>query len=83
MGKYYTNEVTSNVTYRDISKHVVNALIATEDERFYEHSGIDAKSLFRAVAKLGHGGEVPLHNSSLKTCLTRALKILYAGLLRK
>ena len=32
------------------------ALIATEDERFYEHSGIDLRSLARAVSKLGKGG---------------------------
>ena len=44
MGKYYTeNGNRSVVKYRDISKHVINALIATEDKRFYEHSGIDMK----------------------------------------
>jgi penicillin-binding protein 1A len=38
MGKYYTERGNrSNVSYRDISPHVVNALIATEDERFYDH----------------------------------------------
>ena len=45
MGKYYTERGNrSNVSYRDISPHVINALIATEDERFYDHAGIDAKS---------------------------------------
>src|SRR5688500_1719869 len=57
MGKYYLERGNRSVVeYRDISKHVVNALIATEDERFYEHSGIDAKSLLRAVALLGRDG---------------------------
>src|ERR1700694_463959 len=44
MGKYYRERGNrSNVHYRDISKHVINALIATEDFRFYDHSGIDFK----------------------------------------
>jgi penicillin-binding protein 1A len=47
MGKYYLEDRTS-VKYRDISPYVINALIATEDERFMEHSGIDGKSLARA-----------------------------------
>ena len=44
MGKYYLDRGNrSNVKYRDISKHVINALVATEDHNFYDHSGIDAK----------------------------------------
>src|SRR5437762_7541027 len=57
MGKYYKEKGNrSIVEYKDISKHVVNALVATEDERFYSHSGIDAKSVFRAIALLGKEG---------------------------
>ena len=41
------------VSYEDISPSVIQALIATEDERFYEHSGIDFKALFRAIVKRG------------------------------
>ena len=41
------------VAYNDISPSVIQALIATEDERFYEHSGIDIKALFRAIVKRG------------------------------
>lgn len=55
MGKYYLEDRT-NVEYRDISKHVVNALVATEDERFYSHSGIDGRALARAVIRLGKDG---------------------------
>lgn len=55
MGKYYFQD-RSNVEYKDISPNIINALIATEDERFYEHSGIDAKSIMRAVIKLGSDG---------------------------
>ena len=54
MGKYYVeNGNRSVVKYRDISKHVIEALIATEDKRFYEHSGIDMKGTMRAVFFLG------------------------------
>ena len=57
MGKYYTERGNrSNVKYRDISPNVINALVATEDERFYEHSGIDFKSTLRAFFTLGRQG---------------------------
>ena len=57
MGKYYTERGNrSNVKYRDISANVTNALIATEDERFYSHAGIDFKSTLRAVFTLGQQG---------------------------
>jgi penicillin-binding protein 1A len=55
MGKYYLKDRT-NVKYGDISPNVVNALIATEDERFYQHSGIDIRSVARAVIYLGSEG---------------------------
>ncbi len=57
MGKYYTERGNrSNVKYRDISKHVIDALVATEDERFYKHSGIDFKSTMRAMLTFGRQG---------------------------
>ncbi len=57
MGKYYLeNGNRSVVKYRDISKHVINALVATEDKRFYDHSGIDMKGTLRAVFLLGSKG---------------------------
>ena len=57
MGKYYKDRGNrSYVKYGDISKHVIDALVATEDERFYDHSGIDGKSLSRAILKLGRDG---------------------------
>lgn len=45
LGTYYV-ENRSNVNYKDISPNVINALIATEDKRFYEHSGIDFSRIF-------------------------------------
>ena len=41
----------SNVTFKDISPNLINALVATEDARFYEHSGIDLRSLLRVLTK--------------------------------
>lgn len=55
MGKFYLQD-RSNVEFKDISKNAVNALIATEDERFYTHSGIDGWALARAIVKLGSDG---------------------------
>ncbi len=55
MGKYYA-ENRSEVKYNEISPNVINALVATEDERFYEHSGIDAQAVGRAVFTLGTQG---------------------------
>ena len=48
LGKFFY-ENRSPVNYEDLSPHLINALIATEDERFMEHSGIDVKSLARAI----------------------------------
>ena len=55
MGKYYS-ENRSEVKYTDISPNVINALLATEDERFYDHSGIDAQAVARAVFTFGSQG---------------------------
>ncbi|MEJ7611070.1 MAG: transglycosylase domain-containing protein [Ferruginibacter sp.] len=55
MGKYYL-ENRSEVRSQEISPNVFNALIATEDERFFDHSGIDAQALGRAVFTLGKAG---------------------------
>ncbi|MBR5656946.1 MAG: transglycosylase domain-containing protein [Prevotella sp.] len=41
------------VSYDNLSPHLVKALVATEDERFYEHSGIDFIALGRAIVKRG------------------------------
>lgn len=52
MGRYFRN--TGNRVYADydeISQYVIDALISTEDERFMEHSGIDAKALGRVLVK--------------------------------
>ena len=48
LGKFFAENRT-NVKFKDISPNVVNALIATEDARFYSHSGVDIRALGRAV----------------------------------
>ncbi len=48
MGKFFV-ENRSSVTYEEISPELIQTLIATEDQRFYEHNGIDYKGMFSAV----------------------------------
>lgn len=55
LGSYY-KENRSDVRFENLPTHLVNALIATEDARFRQHSGIDFKGLTRAVVKLGSSG---------------------------
>jgi penicillin-binding protein 1A len=56
--KYYSRENRVNVKLNQVSEHVVNALIATEDARFYGHSGIDPKSFFSILAGYVRSREV-------------------------
>lgn len=56
LGRYYKYENRIGVQYSDLSPVLIDALIATEDVRFYEHTGVDFKSMFRAVLKLGRAG---------------------------
>ncbi|MEO6304458.1 MAG: transglycosylase domain-containing protein, partial [Bacteroidia bacterium] len=55
LGKYYS-ENRVNVNYNQLDKDLVNALVATEDARFYEHSGVDIKALGRSFAGAFTGG---------------------------
>ncbi len=55
LGKFF-NENRTVIDYKEISPNVLNALVATEDIRFYEHSGVDVKALFRVFAGILTGG---------------------------
>jgi penicillin-binding protein 1A len=55
MGRYFVQD-RSNSKYEEISQNVFNALIATEDARFNEHSGIDGRATLRAILLLGKQG---------------------------
>lgn len=52
LGSYYT-ENRIEISYDELSPYLVKGLVATEDKRFYEHSGIDLKGLFRAIVMTG------------------------------
>src|SRR5699024_7165605 len=55
IGKFYKENRTP-VAYEDLPPHLVEALIATEDVRFYKHSGIDARGTLRAILTMGSKG---------------------------
>lgn len=55
LGKYY-NENRVNITFKDLDKDLVEALVATEDARFYEHNGVDIKALLRSASGVFTGG---------------------------
>ena len=55
LGKYYS-ENRVNVAFEKIDKDVINALIATEDVRYYEHNGVDFKALLRSFFGVFTGG---------------------------
>ena len=56
LGKFYFNDNRTPITFDELPNNLVNALIATEDERFYDHPGIDVRSTLRAVAFLNTRG---------------------------
>ena len=56
LGKFYFDDNRTPVGYDELTENLVNALIATEDTRYLEHSGIDARGTLRAILKPGSGG---------------------------
>ena len=56
LGKFFYNDNRTPVAFNELPDHLVNSLVATEDERFYSHSGIDFRGTFRAIAYLGKRG---------------------------
>ena len=56
IAKFYFNDNRSPVSFSDFPQHLVDALLATEDIRFFDHSGIDWISTLRAFIKLGKDG---------------------------
>ncbi|MBL7777537.1 MAG: transglycosylase domain-containing protein [Chitinophagales bacterium] len=72
LGTYFT-ENRIEVSYDELSPYLVKALIATEDKRFYNHSGIDLKGLFRAVVYTGMLGKEGGGGSTLTQQLAKNL----------
>ena len=56
LGKYYLADNRSPVDYTQLPHSLIDALVATEDARFFEHSGIDFRGFTRAVVFLGQRG---------------------------
>ncbi len=56
LGRYYRYENRIGVQFDDLSPFLVDALVATEDVRYTEHTGVDFKSFFRALLSLGKAG---------------------------
>jgi len=54
LGKYY-NENRTPVTYEELSPKLIKTLIATEDERYYQHFGIDFQGVFAAIKDMAKG----------------------------
>jgi penicillin-binding protein 1A len=83
IGKYATENRTP-VHFRELPTNLVNALTATEDERFYEHSGIDFKGTARAILKPGSGGASTITQQLAKMLFTgRASRNILKRVLQK
>nr|WP_254050237.1 PBP1A family penicillin-binding protein [Myroides sp. N17-2] len=71
IGKFYL-ENRVPIKYEDLPEYLVNALISTEDERFKEHSGIDARGTLRAITSVGSSG-------GASTITQQLAKLLFHG----
>ncbi len=56
LGKFYLDDNRTPIEFKDLPDNLVNALVATEDARYYNHSGIDARGTLRALFFLGSRG---------------------------
>nr|WP_299031614.1 transglycosylase domain-containing protein [uncultured Tenacibaculum sp.] len=83
LGKYAVENRTP-IKYKDIPENMVKALVATEDERFYEHSGIDFKGTARAILKPGSGGASTITQQLAKMLFTKkASRNIFKRVLQK
>jgi penicillin-binding protein 1A len=86
IGQYYL-ENRDPVSYNQISPKVFDALIATEDERFYEHSGVDAeaigRALFGVITFSPRGGASTITQQLAKHLLEQGSKNLLERLIEK
>ncbi|QMU63289.1 MAG: penicillin-binding protein [Flavobacteriaceae bacterium] len=84
IGKYaYENRTP--VRYKNLPKNLVNALVATEDKRFYSHSGVDFRSTARAILYMGRkGGSSTITQQLAKMLFTgRASKNIFLRVIQK
>ena len=73
LGKYFRDENRTLVEFKDLSPNVVNALVATEDERFYKHSGVDIRSFGRAIKGILTGNSSSGGGSTISQQLAKLL----------
>ena len=73
MRKFFYKENRTYVPYEQISKNVITALVATEDERFYHHSGIDLRGLIRVAKGIITGNESSGGGSTISQQLAKML----------
>ena len=71
--KYFYKENRTYVPYENISKNVITALVATEDVRFYNHSGVDLKGLFRVMGGVLTGNSSSGGGSTISQQLAKML----------
>ncbi len=72
IGKYY-QENRTNSSYNDLSDWLIKALVSTEDERYYEHSGIDVRALARVVKGVVTGNSSQGGGSTISQQLSKLL----------
>lgn len=72
LGKYFTENRT-NVTYNELSPYLVDCLVATEDERFYDHTGVDFEALIRVVKGVATGSTSQGGGSTISQQLAKML----------
>ncbi|GAB5473270.1 MAG: transglycosylase domain-containing protein [Maribacter sp.] len=85
LGKFYLDDNRTPVPFSELPENIVNALVATEDARYFEHSGIDARGTLRAFVFLGtRGGASTISQQLSKLLFTkRASNNLPARIIQK
>ncbi|WP_460933477.1 penicillin-binding protein 1A [Spirosoma humi] len=82
IGKFYAENRTP-IKYENIPKQLINALIATEDVRFYDHSGVDPRAIGRAVVSFGRDGGGSTITQQLAKNLFKTRRKTSTGLLTR
>jgi len=83
IGNFY-DENRTPVNYEELPQHLVNALVATEDARYYDHSGIDARGTLRAFVFLGsRGGASTLSQQLAKQLFTGGSRNIWERIKQK
>lgn len=85
LGTFYSGRDNRlRTTYDELSPNLINALLATEDIRFYKHSGIDSKALIRAVVTLGRsGGASTISQQTAKMLYTDRASNIFKRVIQK